>query len=160
MTGLRKTLAKLARLRRRWEKLLTAAQRSRAAQAGPARQQERLQEVASFGSNPGNLRMFVYAPDALPSDPALLVALHGCTQNAADFDRGTGWSTVADRFGFVVLYPEQPGPTIRKAASPGSCPTTWRERMASFFRRSPQAIEDALARLRQMNLILGQSPSC
>ena len=108
MTGLRKTLAKLARLRRRWEKLLAAAQRSPAVHAGPARQQERLQEVANFGSNPGNLRMFVYAPDALPSDPALLVALHGCTQNAADFDRGTGWSTLADRFGFVVLYAEQP----------------------------------------------------
>ena len=108
MTGLRKTLAKLARLRRRWEKLLAAAQRSPAVHAGPARQQERLQEVASFGSNPGNLRMFVYAPDALPSDPALLVALHGCTQNAADFDRGTGWSTLADRFGFVGLYAEQP----------------------------------------------------
>jgi poly(hydroxyalkanoate) depolymerase family esterase len=108
MTGMRKTLAKLARLRRRWEKLLTAAQRSPAAHADPARQQERLQEVASFGSNPGNLRMFLYAPDTLPSDPALLVALHGCTQNAADFDRGTGWSTLADRFGFVVLYPEQP----------------------------------------------------
>jgi poly(hydroxyalkanoate) depolymerase family esterase len=107
MTGLRKTLAKLARLRRRWEKRLAAAQQSGAPHAGPARQQQRLQEVASFGSNPGNLRMFVYAPDALPSDPALLVALHGCTQNAADYDHGTGWSTLADRFGFVVLYPEQ-----------------------------------------------------
>ena len=107
MTGLRKTLAKLARLRRRWEKNLDAARRSGTNGSGLARQVDRLQEVASFGSNPGNLRMLVYAPDALPSDPALVVALHGCTQTAAVYDHGTGWSTLADRFGFVVLYPEQ-----------------------------------------------------
>jgi poly(hydroxyalkanoate) depolymerase family esterase len=107
MTGLRKTLTKLARLRRRWEKNLDAARRSGTKGSGLARQVDRLQEVASFGSNPGNLRMLVYAPDALPKDPALLVALHGCTQTAAVYDHGTGWSTLADRFGFVVLYPEQ-----------------------------------------------------
>jgi poly(hydroxyalkanoate) depolymerase family esterase len=36
-----------------------------------------------------------------------VVALHGCTQTAAVYDHGTGWSTLADRFGFVVVYPEQ-----------------------------------------------------
>ena len=107
MTGLRKTLTKLARLRRRWEKNLDAARRSGTNGSGLARQVDRLQEVASFGSNPGNLRMLVYAPDALASGPALVVALHGCTQTAAGYDHGTGWSTLADRFGFVVLYPEQ-----------------------------------------------------
>jgi poly(hydroxyalkanoate) depolymerase family esterase len=107
MTGLGKTLANLARLRRRWDKLLASAQQAGVTDSGPARQQEHLQEVASFGSNPGNLRMLVYTPDALPSDPALVVALHGCTQTAAVYDHGTGWSTLADRFGFVVVYPEQ-----------------------------------------------------
>jgi poly(hydroxyalkanoate) depolymerase family esterase len=106
MTGLDKTLAKLARLRRRYEQRLASAQRA-SAESSPARKQDRLHEVASFGSNPGDLRMLVYAPDALPRDPALVVALHGCTQTAAGYDHGTGWSTLADRFGFVVLYPEQ-----------------------------------------------------
>ena len=116
MSGLRKTLAKLARLRRRWEKLVATAQQSGATEAGPARQEGRLQEVPSFGSNPGNLRMLTYAPAALPSEPALVVALHGCTQTAAAYDQGTGWSTLADRFGFVVVYPEQ-----RRSNNPQGC---------------------------------------
>ena len=33
--------------------------------------------------------------------------LHGCTQTAADYDQGSGWSQLADRHGFVLLYPEQ-----------------------------------------------------
>ncbi len=39
----------------------------------------------------------------------LLVALHGCTQNAADFEAGTAFDLFAEREGFVVVYPEQPG---------------------------------------------------
>jgi poly(hydroxyalkanoate) depolymerase family esterase len=39
----------------------------------------------------------------------LLVALHGCTQNAADFEAGTAFDRCAEREGFVVVYPEQPG---------------------------------------------------
>src|SRR4051794_38050218 len=37
----------------------------------------------------------------------LLVILHGCTQTAADYDLGTGWSALAERYGFAVLAPEQ-----------------------------------------------------
>jgi len=67
----------------------------------------RLQEVADFGTNPGGLRMLTYAPDDLPSRPALVVALHGSTQSAAQYDLGAGWSTLADQHGFVLLMPEQ-----------------------------------------------------
>ncbi len=67
----------------------------------------RLQEVADFGTNPGALRMLTYAPDHLPSRPALVVALHGSTQSAAKYDLGAGWSTLADQHGFVLLMPEQ-----------------------------------------------------
>jgi poly(hydroxyalkanoate) depolymerase family esterase len=35
------------------------------------------------------------------------VVLHGCTQNAADYDRGSGWSRLADRHRFALLFPEQ-----------------------------------------------------
>jgi poly(hydroxyalkanoate) depolymerase family esterase len=35
------------------------------------------------------------------------VVLHGCTQNAAVYDQGSGWSRLADRLGFILLFPEQ-----------------------------------------------------
>ena len=61
----------------------------------------------SFGANPGNLRMFVYVPERLPNMAPLVVALHGCSQSADDYDYGSGWSTLAERLGFAVVFPEQ-----------------------------------------------------
>ncbi|MCA1654401.1 MAG: PHB depolymerase family esterase [Sphingomicrobium sp.] len=66
----------------------------------------RLTEVHDFGSNPGALRAFTYVPPRV--DPcALVVVLHGCTQSAASYDHGSGWSELAERFGFAVLFAEQ-----------------------------------------------------
>ena len=67
----------------------------------------RLEEVASFGGNPGNLRMLRYVPPGLPPGAPLVVVLHGCTQKAGGFDAGTGWSILAQRHGFALLFPEQ-----------------------------------------------------
>ncbi|WP_230533379.1 extracellular catalytic domain type 1 short-chain-length polyhydroxyalkanoate depolymerase [Microvirga roseola] len=67
----------------------------------------RLTEVTEFGSNPGNLRMLAYVPENLAPSPALVVVLHGCTQTAAGYDHGAGWSALADRYGFVLVLPEQ-----------------------------------------------------
>ena len=64
-----------------------------------------LTEVTNFGSNPGSLRMFVYTPASLPANPALVVALHGCSQGASDYVKA-GWNTLADERGFIVLYPQ------------------------------------------------------
>jgi poly(hydroxyalkanoate) depolymerase family esterase len=74
---------------------------------GPRRGSSRLTETTSFGSNPGELRMFSFAPHDLPKTPALVVVLHGCTQNAAGYDVGAGWSALAERYGFALLMPEQ-----------------------------------------------------
>ena len=63
-------------------------------------------EFDGFGTNPGALRMFAYVPEALPRASALVVVLHGCTQNAAVYDHGSGWSTLADRHGFVLRQEE------------------------------------------------------
>jgi poly(hydroxyalkanoate) depolymerase family esterase len=66
-----------------------------------------LTEVYEFGSNPGALRMFTYVPVPAKPNPALVVVLHGCAQTAASYDLGAGWSTLADRYGFALLLPQQ-----------------------------------------------------
>ncbi|MFJ8821810.1 PHB depolymerase family esterase [Streptomyces sp. NPDC102467] len=72
------------------------------AQAAPA-----VQEVTGFGANPGALKMFRYVPAGLPSGRPVVVALHGCTQNAAGYGTGSGWTDLADRWGFSVVLPQQ-----------------------------------------------------
>ena len=66
-----------------------------------------MREFTDFGSNPGNLRARVHMPAQLPPKSALVVVLHGCTQTAQGFDRGAGWSQLADEAGFALLFPEQ-----------------------------------------------------
>ncbi|HSI42150.1 MAG TPA: PHB depolymerase family esterase [Xanthobacteraceae bacterium] len=51
--------------------------------------------------------MFSYAPPDLPPASALVVVLHGCEQTAEDYDRGAGWSALAEREGFALLFPQQ-----------------------------------------------------
>jgi poly(hydroxyalkanoate) depolymerase family esterase len=66
-----------------------------------------LVEIDGFGTNPGALRMLAYVPEQLPRASALVVVLHGCGQTATGYDFGTGWSTLARRYGFALLMPEQ-----------------------------------------------------
>jgi poly(hydroxyalkanoate) depolymerase family esterase len=49
----------------------------------------------------------LFVPQAVRAKPALVVMLHGCTQNPEDFARGTGMNHVAAREGLHVLWPEQ-----------------------------------------------------
>ncbi|MFJ5033904.1 PHB depolymerase family esterase [Streptomyces sp. NPDC088560] len=65
-----------------------------------------LQQVTDFGSNPGNLAMYEYAPANLPANAPLVVALHGCTQSASDYHTHSGWQKFADEWGFAVVYPQ------------------------------------------------------
>ena len=66
-----------------------------------------LVEIGQFGTNPGALKMFAFVPEHLARAPALVVVLHGCGQTAAGYDIGAGWSTLAKRYGFALLMPEQ-----------------------------------------------------
>ena len=70
-------------------------------------QRSPLVETSGFGSNPGGLRMFSFAPDNLQPAPGLVVVLHGCGQTAAAYDLGAGWSTLAKHYGFALLMPQQ-----------------------------------------------------
>jgi poly(hydroxyalkanoate) depolymerase family esterase len=66
-----------------------------------------LRRFDRFGQNPGQLDAWVYVPDSAPPQAPLVVVLHGCTQGAAGYNESSGWSRLADQFGFVLLYPEQ-----------------------------------------------------
>ena len=79
-------------------------------------QPSRLSSLRWDGSNPGTLRAYSYVPERLPTRAPLVVVLHGCTQTAAGYDFGSGWSQLADRHGFALLYPEQ-----QRANNPNLC---------------------------------------
>ncbi|WP_395451424.1 alpha/beta hydrolase family esterase [Aminobacter sp. UC22_36] len=75
-----------------------------------------LSDLVNFGSNPGALRARSYVPENLPGSAPLVVVLHGCTQTAAGYDNGAGWSALADSQGFALLFPEQ-----QRANNPNLC---------------------------------------
>lgn len=64
-------------------------------------------ELTGFGSNLGALRGLFHLPSPTTEHAPLVVVLHGCTQTAAGYDRGSGWSDLANELGFAVLLPEQ-----------------------------------------------------
>ena len=106
MRKLGSTISALNRYRRHWSTLLqTTGANGRAAERSVT--SDHLTALTGFGANPGALRMFTYAPKGLGPSPALVVVLHGCTQSAGSYDLGAGWSTLAERYGFVLLLPEQ-----------------------------------------------------
>ena len=96
MRSLNDTLSRLSRLRDRGLGGLPG---------GSA--EDRLSDLVAFGSNPGTLRGRFYVPRTRHASTALVVVLHGCTQDAGGYDRGSGWSRLADEQGFALLYPEQ-----------------------------------------------------
>jgi poly(hydroxyalkanoate) depolymerase family esterase len=117
MRDLHEVLAPLQALRSKFEDLLAAARKKAAPARGtPAGRPTRLREMTGFGANPGNLRMFAYAPEDLQPNAPLVIALHGCTQTAAEYDHGAGWSSLADRLGFAIVYPQQ-----QPANNPKNC---------------------------------------
>ena len=79
-----------------------------------------LVEVTNFGNNPGNMRMHIYVPDARPANPAVVVAMHGCGGSGPGFYSGCEFASLADRYGFIVIYP-----TATQQAGFGNCFDTW-----------------------------------
>lgn len=105
MRTLSNTITRLSRLRAQYK-----------SQGGGGAGDGRLSELRDFGSNPGALGAKVYVPRDLPEGAPLVVVLHGCTQTATSYDRGAGWSTLADQEGFALLFPEQ-----QRANNPNLC---------------------------------------
>jgi poly(hydroxyalkanoate) depolymerase family esterase len=76
----------------------------------------KLAELGPIATNPGKLRGLCYVPAGLEAGAPLVVVLHGCTQDAAGYDRHSGWSRLAERHGFALLFPEQ-----QRANNPNLC---------------------------------------
>lgn len=74
---------------------------ARAEDSAPA-----LEPVADYGADPGGVGMYVYRPASLPENPPVVVALHGCTQDARLYADNSGLTTMADRHGFVLVFAE------------------------------------------------------
>jgi len=78
------------------------------------------QSISSFGSNPGNLNAYSYAPAVMPDEAPLVVVMHGCTQTATSYSNETAWNTLADFHKFYVVYAEQ-----KTANNASSCFNYW-----------------------------------
>ena len=64
-----------------------------------------LKEITNFGTNPSNLKMFLYVPDNVKPHPAVLVGLHWCHGTAQAYFTGNQYRYLADQYGYIVIYP-------------------------------------------------------
>ena len=107
---------------------------------------DRLATLPGPFDNPGSLAARCYVPARLKSPAALVVVLHGCTQDAATYDHGSGWSRLADRHGFALLYPEQ-----RRANNFNLCFNWYQPEDAARGRGEPASIRAMVARMTDLH---------
>ncbi|KAK0630239.1 Alpha/Beta hydrolase protein [Bombardia bombarda] len=67
-----------------------------------------LTQVTSFGANTSGAKMYIYVPDKLAANPAIIVAVHYCSGTASAYYSGTPYAKLAEQYGFIVIYPESP----------------------------------------------------
>src|SRR5581483_4024408 len=63
--------------------------------------------IASNGTGSRPYKLYVPRNYSGIKSVPLLVALHGCTQDVDNFAAGTQFNTLADKYNFLVLYPQQ-----------------------------------------------------
>ena len=71
-------------------------------------QNQLTQVTGNIGPNPNNVGMFVYKPTKLANPLPLIVAIHYCTGTAQAYFSGTQYATLADTYGYIVVYPNSP----------------------------------------------------
>jgi len=64
-----------------------------------------LTQISNFGSNPSNLLMYLYVPNNVKPNPPILLALHGCQGTGPYLYSSTDFGSLADQYGFIVIYP-------------------------------------------------------
>ncbi|KAJ3041434.1 hypothetical protein HDV00_009414 [Rhizophlyctis rosea] len=70
-----------------------------------------LQHVPNYNPDPTNptlAQMYIYVPKSLASPPPIIVAIHYCTGTAQAYFTNTRWASLADKHGFIVIYPGSP----------------------------------------------------
>ncbi|KAK7227676.1 hypothetical protein V2G26_015679 [Clonostachys chloroleuca] len=68
-----------------------------------------LQDVTDFGPvYETSLTMKIYVPSELPSNPAILLALHGCGGSGQQYFSSTKYTGLADAHGVILIYPSTP----------------------------------------------------
>ncbi|MEV0531031.1 PHB depolymerase family esterase [Kitasatospora sp. NPDC050463] len=74
-------------------------------QAAPQAAAASLTQITNFGTNPTGLLMHLYVPNNVKANPPILLALHGCQGNGPYMYSSTDFASLADRYGFLVIYP-------------------------------------------------------
>jgi acetylxylan esterase len=67
-----------------------------------------LTRVNNFGSNPANVKMYIYVPENVRSNPDVVVAIHHCQGTAQSYFGSTPYANLANQHGYIVIYPESP----------------------------------------------------
>jgi len=98
-----------------------------------------------------DFKLFLPPGRAASPAPALVVMLHGCTQDPDDFARGTGMNELARAHGFLVLYPAQ-----SRQANPQGC---WNWFKASHQKRGRGEPATIAAMTRQVIAEHGVDPA-
>jgi len=65
-----------------------------------------LVQVTNFGADPSNNLMYIYVPSDVRPNPPILMALHQCTGTGPGFYSSTAFASLADQYGFIVIYPD------------------------------------------------------
>jgi poly(hydroxyalkanoate) depolymerase family esterase len=63
-------------------------------------------QITEFGDNPGDLDMYVYVPDNVAPNPAIVVVNHWCTGSAANQYDWLPFDELAEQYGYIVVYPD------------------------------------------------------
>lgn len=87
-------------------KPVPASKAKRGAKSAGSRQSSTFTRHQHRGAK-GSLEYLLYTPANLQPQAPLVLMLHGCSQSAEDFARGTGMNALADELGFLIAYPQQ-----------------------------------------------------
>ncbi len=59
-------------------------------------------------NNPTNVGFYIYVPNKLATKPPILVNPHWCHGSANAAYTGSQFASLADKYGFIVIYPDSP----------------------------------------------------
>lgn len=67
-----------------------------------------LTQVQNFGTNPSNIKMWLYVPAKLQEKPPVILVLHACAWNGPNFFNSQKFGQLAETYGYVLIYGATP----------------------------------------------------